>query len=99
MPDVVVIATAKAKAGKEKDLERVLREVANPTREQPGCVRFSLYRSEEDPSVVVGVERWKSKADHDRHMQGRHFQKLGAAMTDIITGPPQIVWHEIIDEV
>lgn len=98
MPDVIVIATAKAKPGKENELERALHEVAKPTRQQPGCMRFSLYRSEDDPGVIVGVERWKSKADHERHLQGPHFQKLAAAMGDIIAGPPQVVWHEIIDE-
>ncbi len=98
MPDVIVIAMAKAKPGKEEELERALREVAQPTRQQPGCVGFSLYRSEQDPGVIVGIERWKSKADHERHLQGAHFQKLGAAMGNIIAGPPQILWHEIIDE-
>jgi quinol monooxygenase YgiN len=98
MPDVVVIATAKAKPGKESELERVLREVAKPTRQQPGCVHFSLYRSADDPGVIVGVERWTTKADHDRHLQGPHFQKLAAAMGNIVADPPRIVWHEIIDE-
>jgi quinol monooxygenase YgiN len=98
MPDVVVLATAKAKPGKESELERVLREVAKPTRQQPGCVRFSLYRSEDDPGVIVGVEQWKTKADHDRHLQGPHFQKLAAAMGNIVAEPPRIAWHEIVDE-
>ena len=31
-------------------------------------------------------------------MPGGHFQKLAAAMGDIVAGPPQIGWHEIIDE-
>jgi len=98
MPDVVVIATAKAKPGKESELERALREVAKPTRQQSGCVRFSLYRSEDDRGVIVAVERWKTKADHDRHLQGPHFQKLAAAMGNIVADSPRIVWHEIIDE-
>ena len=98
MPDVVVIATAKAKPGKEEELARALREVSCPTRAQPGSVEFTLYRSEEDPAVIVGVERWKTKPDHERHLRGPHFQKLGAAMSKIIAGPPQIIWHEIIDE-
>lgn len=98
MADVVVIATARAKPGKERDLERALREVAQPTRQQPGCVRFSLYRCEEDPAVIAGIERWRSKADHDRHLQGPHFQKLAAAMNEIIAGPPQILRYDIIDE-
>jgi quinol monooxygenase YgiN len=62
-------------------------------------MRFSLYRSEDDPGVIVGVERWASKAEHDRHLQGTHFQDLAAAMGNIVAGPPQILWYEIIDEV
>lgn len=98
MPDVVVIATAKAKPGREKELERALREVARPTREQPGSVRFSLYRSQEVPAIIVGIERWRSKEDHERHLQGPHFKKLAAAMGEIIAGPPQIEWYEILDD-
>jgi quinol monooxygenase YgiN len=98
MADVVVIATARAKPGKEKELERALREVTQPTRHQPGCVRFSLFRSEEDAAVIVGVERWKSKEDHQRHLQGKHFKKLATAMGDIVAGPPQISWYEIIED-
>jgi quinol monooxygenase YgiN/uncharacterized protein YndB with AHSA1/START domain len=98
MPDVIFIATAKAKPGNETELERALRAVAAPTRAQRGCVEFTLYRSEEDPSVIVSVERWKSKADHERRLQGPHFRKLGAAMADLIAGPPQIVGHQVIDE-
>jgi quinol monooxygenase YgiN len=34
----------------------------------------------------------------NRHLQGPHFQKLAAAMNEIIAGPPQILWYDIIDE-
>jgi len=88
MPDVIVIATAKAKPGKEKELVQALLEVAGPTRLQPGCVAFSLHRSVDDPAVVIGIERWTSKEAHDRHLQGAHFHKLGAAMANIVAGPP-----------
>ncbi len=98
MSDVIVIATARAQKGKEARLVEALREVAKPTREQTGCIRFSLYQSEEQPGEVVGVERWTSKADHDRHLQGPHFQKLGAALGDVVAGPPDIKWYEIVDD-
>jgi quinol monooxygenase YgiN len=42
---IIVLATAKAKPGKEAELERSLRDVAGPTRAQPGCLQFELYRS------------------------------------------------------
>ena len=69
--DLIVIARAKAQRGKETDLEKALHDVAAPTRTQPGCVEFSLYRSQHDRAVIVGVERWASAQDHDRHLQGR----------------------------
>jgi len=96
--DLIVIATAKAKPGKEKELERALRDVAKPTRAQPGSVAFSLFRSKENPSVIVGFERWESTQAHDRHLQGAHVQKLMAAMADVLAEPPQIVSYEVLDE-
>ena len=61
MPDVVVIATARARAGREEELARVLREAATRT-------------------------------------QGAHFKQLSNTMSTIISGPPQTLWDEIIDE-
>jgi quinol monooxygenase YgiN len=96
--DLVIIATAKAKPGREKELEKALRDVAIPTRSQPGSVAFSLYRSKESPSIIVGFERWASEKDHAKHLQGAHVQKLMAAMADVLAEPPQILSYEILDE-
>jgi quinol monooxygenase YgiN len=96
--DLIIIASAKAKPGKEKALEQALRDVAKPTRSQPGSVAFSLYRSVENPSVIIGFERWASKKDHEKHLQGAHVQKLMSAMADILAEPPQILSYEVLDE-
>ena len=97
--DLIVVASAIAKPGKEKALEQALRDAAQPTRNQPGSVVFSLYRSIENPSVIIGYERWNSKKEHEQHLQGAHVQKLLAAMADILAEPPQISSYEILDEV
>ncbi|HEY0871190.1 MAG TPA: putative quinol monooxygenase [Acidothermaceae bacterium] len=96
--DVIVLATARAKPGKESDLEDALRECAGPTREQAGCVQFFLLRAADDKSTIVGYERWVSEADHQRHLKGAHIQRLMARMADILSGPPEIVAYETIDE-
>jgi quinol monooxygenase YgiN len=96
--DLIIIASAKAKPGKEKALEQALLDVAKPTRSQPGSVAFSLYRSVENPSVIIAFERWASKKEHERHLQGAHVQKLMAAMADILAEPPQILSYEVLDD-
>ena len=96
--DLIVIASAKARPGHERDLEAALREVAVPTRAQGGSVAFSLYRSVDDPSVIVGFERWTSPAHHDQHLQGVHVARLMRAMADILVEPPTIVSYKVLDE-
>jgi quinol monooxygenase YgiN len=68
-PDLIVIASAKAKPGGERALEQALREVAGPTRAQAGCVQFGLYRARGALATIMAVERWASDADHQHHMR------------------------------
>jgi quinol monooxygenase YgiN len=96
--DLIVIASAKAKPGKEADLERALREAAGPTRQQPGCVEFRLLRMAGAHHTLLGFERWASEADHQKHLQGAHVQRLMQRMGDILAEPPNIVAYEVLDE-
>ena len=97
--DLVVVATAKAKPGREAELLKALLDVAGPTRAQPGCVSFALYRSGENASIVTAFERWTSTADHQRHHQGAHVARLMAAMGPVLAEPPSITAYEIMDEI
>ncbi len=95
---ILIIARATAKPGKEAELIAALREVAGPTRAQPGCIRFGLYQIEGSGATILGIERWASAADHERHTAGAHFQRLASQMADLISEPPRIVSHTVIDE-
>jgi len=76
--ELIVIASAKAKPGKKKELEQALRDVAAPTRAQPGCVAFRVLRVKGTPSTVNGFERWASAA-HGEYPGGaaRHRRVRG----------------------
>lgn len=93
-PGWIVLATATAKTGAEKALLDALLEVAEPTRAQPGCVSFELLRATDNPNVVTAIERWASKAAHDRHLQGAHVARLMAAMEPLLAGAPSLVAYE-----
>jgi len=88
---VVVVATATARPGQEAALEEALRHAAGPTRAQPGCVDFELYRRSDDLATMVAIEQWASEEDHGRHLLGEHVKTLVARFEDILSGPPDIV--------
>ncbi|HLI66258.1 MAG TPA: putative quinol monooxygenase [Caulobacteraceae bacterium] len=96
--NILIIASATAKPGKEGELISALREVAEPTRAQPGCIQFGLYQLDGPGRAIVGIERWASAADHERHLAGAHFQRLASRMADLVAEPPRIVFHTVIDE-
>jgi quinol monooxygenase YgiN len=96
--DMIILAEARARPGKEEELARALREVAGPTRQQPGCVGFSLWRRQDAPATIVGFERWASRGDHQRHLKGAHVELLMRRMADILAEPPRIVAYELLDE-
>jgi len=43
--EIVDFATARARPGKEGDLERTLHDVVAPTQAQRGCLEFQICRS------------------------------------------------------
>jgi quinol monooxygenase YgiN len=96
--DLVVIASAKAQAGKEGVLEEALLEAAGPTRLQPGCVSFSLFHSIDDPTVIIGFERWASSDAHDQHLKGAHVQTLISKMGPILAESPKIISFTVLNE-
>jgi quinol monooxygenase YgiN len=96
--DLIIIASAKAKPGKEAELRQALLDVAGPTRAQPGCVSFRVYHALEDPTVMIGLERWTSDEAHERHLQGAHVQTFLSSIADILAEPPQILSYAVVDE-
>jgi quinol monooxygenase YgiN len=89
--EIVILATARAKPGREADLEAALREVAAPTRAQKGCLQFELYRPPQDPGTIVAFEHWASSEDHQQHLQGDHLKRLMARFDGILASPPDIM--------
>jgi quinol monooxygenase YgiN len=98
MGELTVIAKAKAKPGREADLERAMRAVVDPSHEEQGCVRYTLHRSLDDPATFVTVERWASKDAMDQHFAAPHTQALLKQVPDLLAEPPDISVFELLPE-
>jgi quinol monooxygenase YgiN len=98
MAGLTVIARAKAKAGREKELEQAMRAVVTPTHLESGCLRYTLHRSLIDPAVFITVERWASKEAIDQHFATPHIQTLMKKVPDLLLEPPDISLYEQLPE-
>ena len=96
--ELTVIARAKAKPGREADLERALRAMVGPSHDEQGCVRYTVHRSVGDRSNFATVERWTSKEAIDRHFAAPHTQALMARIPELLAEPPDISIFEMLSE-
>ena|SRR5258706_530699 len=98
MTEITVVARAMAKKGKEKELEKALREVVGPTHQEKGCLRYVIHQGIENPSNFLVVERWASQADHLSHLQSSHVQELFQKVPPLVEGAPEILSYQLLTE-
>ena len=61
------------------DVEKVrglLAEAAGLSREEPGCSRFEVYQSNNDPTRFLLHERWQSQAALDQHRTAKAYTTI-----------------------
>ncbi|HSG68799.1 MAG TPA: antibiotic biosynthesis monooxygenase [Planctomycetaceae bacterium] len=75
MIHLTVILTAKNEADVPKIAE-LLQEQSRLTKQEPGCVRFEVYHSQEDPKLFILNERWESQSALDIHRKARACSEI-----------------------
>ena len=80
---VHVVATFQAKAGKERDAERVLQALIRPTEREEGSLRYALYRRVDRPGTYYFVEEWRSLADFRSHLASNHLTTVMARKEEL----------------
>ncbi|MEZ4699955.1 MAG: antibiotic biosynthesis monooxygenase family protein [Rhodothermales bacterium] len=82
----VVVATWRAKPGKEAFIENIVRTMARlSTTEEPETIQFTAQRSVDDPASFLLYEVYTSEAGFEAHKETEHFKEyvLGQALPNL----------------
>jgi quinol monooxygenase YgiN len=71
----VVIATWKARPGKEALVREVIAAMTPPSRREPGNLFYQAQVSPQDPLTFVLYEQYVDAAAYDAHKATPHFQE------------------------
>jgi quinol monooxygenase YgiN len=88
--ELFVFARFHARSGQEAALERALREVLGPTRDELGCLSIGVYRSVRDSGLFYVHSRWASEAAFDLHGDLPHTSRFLARVQPLIDHPLDI---------
>lgn len=81
---LIVVAKVVARADSVQALQAELMKLVAPTRQEQGCIEYTLHQDQSDPAVFLFYEKWASRADLDRHMASPHFTAYVGAVEDLV---------------
>ena len=90
MKTLCVVAHIRAKKERQEELKKVLTALVSPTRKETGCIRYQLFRNNQDPQDFTFVEEWVDDAALELHLQTPHFKQAMLSMAQLTEGSPSI---------
>lgn len=96
-PDTVrVVARIKARPERVAEVRALLESLIEPTRREPGCVRYELLQNRNDPTDFTFVEEWESDPTFASHAASEHIREVGPMLRGKLAEPPDIRTYSVI---
>jgi quinol monooxygenase YgiN len=96
---VRVMVRMRARPGEGDNLLQVVNDLTPDSRAREGAGEFELVRDLDDPDLLVMIERWRVRADHEAYVRWRAETQIGVAeMGAVLAEPPEIVYLETVGE-
>lgn len=93
---VTVVATFRARPGKEAELRAALLALLPPTRKEVGCLNYDLHQTADDAASFLFHENWASKGALDAHLQSPQIKALLPRVDELCAAFPEIkIWERI----
>lgn len=76
-----------------------LHRLANASRQEEGCVSFTLSELLDDPHTFIMLEQWQDEKALVSHVRSLHVAHFGRAIEPMIqSGKPTHLYHTSKDE-
>jgi len=83
-----IIARFQPRPGAADKVERILRGMVAPTRSEPGCQRYDLYRTgNAEAAAYCLIERYVDEAAVQAHRESAHYKAYRAGIMDLLAQP------------
>jgi len=91
-----VVARIKARPDTIDDVRRLLSGLIEPTRQEPGCVKYELLQNRQDPTDFTFVEEWNGDSAFNNHFTTDHIQAALPQLAGIAAEEADIRTYSVI---
>ena len=54
----------------------IFRGMIEPTQKEKGYIEYEMYQDEEDPALLIVLEKWETREDFNNHLESKHFKEI-----------------------
>jgi quinol monooxygenase YgiN len=94
---ILVVLELEAKPGSEGAMIEVLGRHLGDTRARQGCESVTVHQDHDQPTSIVLVERWASRADDDAYRAWRAGEGAISEMGPLVAAAPRIRYYDDVD--
>ncbi|WP_455835923.1 putative quinol monooxygenase [Pseudarthrobacter siccitolerans] len=76
-----------ARAGRETELQEALHSLQTLSRQDPGCLEYTVFSDGQQPGIFVLFEGWASNEDLEAHNEEDHVKEFVAAVEPLLAVP------------
>ena len=87
---VVVSVRVQVKASSRDTFLEMARVMVECSREEKGCIRYSVYADPFDSGGFVYLEEWESHEALKAHTRTAHYESYIAQLPQVLTQPSEI---------
>jgi quinol monooxygenase YgiN len=95
---LTIIVRYESKPGVSDAVASALSKLIEPTRREPGCLQFVVYRSQEEPGEFVIYEQYADDDAVAAHRQTAHYLEMHEVVPAMLAGRQKGVYEELAPE-
>jgi quinol monooxygenase YgiN len=95
-PSFHVIARALARSGEEDRVRKEFEALVAPTRAEPGCLRYELLVSRENPGEFLFVQEYEDESAFEAHLASKHISGMLKVVLPLLAKPPDIRRYRLL---
>ena len=92
-----VLLEIQVKPDQVDTIKQVFKDILGDTRAYDGCQGVEVTQNNDDPTNIVLVEKWDTRAHYEKYFAWR--QETGAidALGDMLAAPPSLRYFDPVD--
>jgi len=96
LPDgeLLLLVTLRARPGRQAELAKAAEAFVRASRQMPGILGSTLYRSGADPRTLTLAERFTGRQALERHMAADYFRRFQLIQGPLLVAPVEARFYE-----